>query len=62
MVATYTCKTLVMETWNAKIGTGSLFNNTNIIVPLAASGSSLCASLYFSTTDSNGGSCVWIAN
>lgn len=57
----YTCKTFVFQAWNAKVATGSLFTTTQVDVPLAASGSSLCADLYFQTTDSNGGSADWEA-
>lgn len=60
-IPVYTCKTYIFGGWNSKIKAGTLFTNTEIQVPLAASGSSLAASLYFQTTDSNGGSCNWVA-
>jgi hypothetical protein len=57
----YTCKTHIFGGWNSKTRAGTLFTNTIIIVKLAASGSKLTAKLYFSTTDSNGGYCNWVA-
>lgn len=57
----YTCKTFVFNNWNSEIKAGTLFKNTDITVKLAASGSGLTANLYFATTDSNGGSCSWVA-
>lgn len=57
----YTCKTFVFNNWNSEVKVGSLFKNTDITVKLAASGSSLTAKLCFATTDSNGGSCSWVA-
>lgn len=57
----YTCKTYIFGGCNVKYKAGTLFTKTNIIVPLAASGSSYSANLYFKTSDSNGGSCHWVA-
>ena len=61
IIPVYTCKTYVMGTWNAKTKTGSLLTTTEVTVPLAASGSGLCATVAFATTDSNGGYCNWQA-
>ena len=57
----YTCKTFVFGGWNAKTKVGTLFTNTDVVVKLAASGSNVTAKLYYATTDSNGGSCNWVA-
>lgn len=57
----YTCKTYVFGQWNSSVKAGTLFTNTDVSVPLAASGSGLCANVFFTTTDSNGGSCTWQA-
>lgn len=57
----YTCKTHISGGWYSKTKVGTLFTNTSITVKLAASGSGLTARLYFATTDSNGGSCNWVA-
>lgn len=61
MLPIYTCKTEVWNTWQVRTAVGALGRNTEIDVPLNVSGSSVCATLYFQTSDSNGGSAYWRA-
>lgn len=57
----YTCKTYAFGVWKVRTKVGTLFTNSVVNVELAASGSSIWASVCFATTDSNGGSCNWKA-
>ena len=56
-----TCKTEVSNSWNTDSGMASIFTNITLEVGLAYSGSGVCATLYFGTMDSNGGTATWKA-
>ena len=56
-----TCKTEVSGAWNTKSGMASIFSNVTLDVGIAYSGSGVCATLYFGTMDSNGGTAAWEA-
>lgn len=56
-----TCKTEVSGAWNMKSGMASIFSNVTLDVGIAYSGSGVCATLYFGTMDSNGGTAAWQA-
>lgn len=58
----YTCKTYIFNVWNAKVKVGNIFKVTEIIVPLAVSGSKYCCGVYFQTSDAQGGSAAWKAD
>ncbi len=53
----FTCKTYSLGNWQSDTKIGSSLTNTTIDVPLTAS--NVYASVYFSTTDSNGGTAVY---
>lgn len=56
-----TCKTEVSGAWNTESGMASIFSNVTLDVAIAYSGSGVCATLYFGTMDSNGGTAAWQA-
>lgn len=58
LVPVYTCKTKSLNNWRAKTATGTLASNTAVYVPIVASNTSI--GVYFSTTDSNGGSAYYV--
>lgn len=61
MLPIYTCKTESWNTWQARTAVGALGRTTEIDVPLTVSGSNVCATLYFQTSDSYGGTAQWRA-